>query len=276
MGDTSAVKMVRAVACLTHPENVARVRSAASFDLSIVIFHDATSTEAYALRKKASIAIAEIVDAHNRTLASALARGWKETLGIPVIALVRLTSKDTRLIAETVRAGAADVVLIGVDDLGLAVKSMCARAALWQPIRAAVVASVPSEAAQLAVETCVQLGQSRANASRVAAVFGCSARSLARQFEKLGLPHPGVVLRWVRVIAAIEDLRRGATVASVASAHGYSCAASLRRSMRELLGMTPRTAAEPRSRHIALARFEEVLGRQWDGQSRPRRVATLP
>jgi AraC-like DNA-binding protein len=75
----------------------------------------------------------------------------------------------------------------------------------------------------------------------VALEFGISERHLQRMFKAAGIPSPGVVIQWFRVLHVIRLLDDHArSVNQTALLLSFSDPANVRRAVRRVTGMTPR------------------------------------
>ncbi|WP_166443069.1 AraC family transcriptional regulator [Phragmitibacter flavus] len=74
---------------------------------------------------------------------------------------------------------------------------------------------------------------------KLASATGCSARQLNRRFQKAFNMSLQDFIAHRRIQAAMEALHGSATLADIASQHGFSDQSHLTRQMRKLTGMTP-------------------------------------
>lgn len=178
-----------------------------------------------------------------------LAAAHRREAPIPVIGYVSVTVAAIHAVDALVRAGAAEIIVRGVDDvsggLEVAVRraaagSLAARlvghlgepfAALPRPLRAACHALF----ARPELTRCVDDLAAQARTTR---------RSLDRWLARAGLAPARRLLACSRVNAAFHLLAGGATrPARAAAALGYPSARALARELRALTGYTPVTLA---------------------------------
>lgn len=90
----------------------------------------------------------------------------------------------------------------------------------------------------------------------LAAAHGISVSTLERRCEQWGLPTPGHLLLWLRVVQGLKWLLEpGRSVESVASQLGYSSGAAFRRAIKATLGGRPTPLRNPQGLQRALDAF---------------------
>lgn len=191
--------------------------------------------------------------------AKALTRSFP---GVPMVAYCRLGPESSEIILEFCRAGGDGLILQGYDDAALVLRRTVATSDAGH--RAVNVMGRLSGGLPLLLEPVVrealkQLGP-ELSVSRLAAGLGKCRRSLTDLMARHNLPSPGVVIAWVRIIAAAQllDDMPGRRIADVARAVGIGSEATFRAVIRRHLGLTPQDI-----RHLGTAcimeRFLAVL-----------------
>jgi len=209
---------------------------------------------------KPAVVLAEVLDREGHTLRSAFLGGWGNTFVVPVVAISRLSSGEIRLVAETIRAGAADFAILGVDDLPETCLAVVRSSELspGDVVRNAAEQSALPAAIPL-LEFCIREALIGANANAMARRLGVSEKTLERRFTRAGLPTPGNTLGWVRLLLALERLQSSPTVAAVAAAHGYSGPGALRIAVRNRTGISRLAADKREALRTAATKFAGVL-----------------
>lgn len=250
------------VCCLTRAEVQQALLGRLGPVASVTCLSDRSAVRAAVARHAGVLVIAEIVDSLGSRLSSLLIRDWRDTFDVPVIAIVRPVTDEVRLIAETVRAGVDEVVLLGVDDVAHRVMEVVQkREALERSSIHGLLADAADCGTVDLIETRVRDGR-QVSAQGLARDAGVSERTLARRFALVGLPAPATILRWVRLLLTLEELRRARCSVTRATKHyGYSSNAAFRTTLRQLTGMSPSEARRPLGYQRALAAFESIMRR---------------
>lgn len=96
----------------------------------------------------------------------------------------------------------------------------------------------------------------------LAAALGTTPRSLGRDLREHDLPSPRQLLAWGRILQAVRMLETaGSTVDEVAYRVRYSTGGALRRAIKRLTGLPPRTLIRRGGLTVALDRFLESVTR---------------
>ena len=260
--DPSAEHLPHVVCCLTRPDVEREVLASVGTRASVTVLCNRSAVRATVTRNAAVLVLVEIVDAIGSRLSSLLIAHWRDVLDIPVIAVLRPTPPEVSHIAETVRAGIDDIIILGIDDVQERImrvlrerESNAARS-----FRDILSGAVDTDTLDL-IEACVrEAGQG--NAHGLARSAGVSERTLARRFALLGLPAPATILRWVRVLLILRDLGHVShSVEQAAKQYGYSSHTAFATALRQLTGMSTTEARAPSGYQGTLAAFETMLQR---------------
>ena len=227
----------------TYPEILRSVDGRAHVHL-VVDRRDVPSS----VRLNGSVAVfADAVDLCGASLVIALRGQWTGMLGVPVIAAVRPIRGEIACMAALVRAGAADLLLLGHDDawqvLARVLDERHQSGSSWRNWF-----GTPRTHAAAFVGDCMLEVRRGANAEELARSLGLSVSSLHRRCRDLELPPPGKLLRWLRLLATLEEVGgSNASLSEVARRCGYSSVATMRAAFGEMLGLRP---SEVRSSEI--------------------------
>jgi AraC-like DNA-binding protein len=258
------------VCCITRTDTLRTLRESIGASACVTFVSNRSAVRATVGCGAASLVLTEIVDALGSRLSSVLIQEWHDTFDVPVIAVVRTVPDEVRLIVETVRAGIDEIIILGIDDVAGRVEQALRNrdATARSSVRDILAGMVDGGTLEL-IETCVR-EPGQVSAHGLARSAGVSERTLSRRFALFGLPAPGTLLRWVRVLLAVEELQHTRHPVSLAARHyGYSSNTAFRTTLRQLTGMSPSEARRPHGYRHALAAFESILCRAREGASAP-------
>jgi AraC-like DNA-binding protein len=258
------------VCCLTRAEAQRALLASIGHVAHLTFVSNRSAVRATVTRRAAVLVLAEIVDSLGSRLSSLLIQHWRDTLDVPVIAIVRAVPEEVRLITETVHAGIDEVIVLGIDDVAERIlHELQNREAMAMSSTRDMLAGAVDAGTVALIETCVrEAGQ--VSAHGLARSAGVSERTLTRRFALIGLPAPGTILRWVRVLLTLEELRHDRhSVTQAATHYGYSSNTAFRATLRQLTGMSPSEARKPHGYQRALAAFESILRRARQDRSAP-------
>lgn len=182
--------------------------------------------------------------------------------GVPMVAYFRLGPESSQVILEFCRAGGDGLILQGYDNAGLVLRRTVAMSDARHrlvDVMGYLSGGLPFPVEPVVREALKQVGP-ELSVSRLAAGLGKCRRSLTDLMARHKLPSPGVIIAWVRIIAAAQLLNDmpGRRIADVARAVGIGSEATFRAVIRRHLGLTPQDL-----RHLDIAciveRFSAVL-----------------
>jgi AraC-like DNA-binding protein len=179
------------------------------------------------------------------------------------LVLMRVSPDTIEDVAEMGRLGMSGVIAVGHNDTPAGI----ARAlgdSLVRKFRAALVElgldAVPGHGPAIlgaAATTTVE----NADVPRMAEILQVSVPTLGRWCRASGLPPPGRLLAWGRILMAANLLdNSGRSIASVAAAVGYSADSGLRRIFAQFLDEAPSELRERGAFETAKGRFMASLG----------------
>jgi AraC-like DNA-binding protein len=165
---------------------------------------------------------------------------------------------DGRELYRLGKAGAADVILSrDADDAHLVAEIL--QTTLDQGLAPLVDTRLRGRVADEA-RTLVRYASERVpshiQVPELALAYDISVSTLERRCERWGLPTPGRLLLWLRVLYGLRWLLEpGRSVESVADQLGYSSGAAFRRAIKATIGGRPAPLRNRRAFHRALDQF---------------------
>jgi AraC-like DNA-binding protein len=189
---------------------------------------------------RVSAVIVEPFDAHRTPVAPTLARLRAEYPGVALIGLCQPAHRFSSEIVALVQAGVHELVFRGVDDTSEAFRQTLARATQTSAAREVLNALRPylTGDALAIVETCVQYAWPDFSSRALANVLGVNVKTLVKQCRVSGLPSPGALLNWVRLMVVAYLLEaEGRALEHVAAAFGLDSASPLRNLMKRYTGL---------------------------------------
>jgi AraC-like DNA-binding protein len=155
--------------------------------------------------------------------------------------------EHSRDILELAAAGAHELIFHGIDDSGVALRSVlssAAQACAASQIMRAIASDVPAPLLPL-FEFCLAYPGRATSVQAVAQVLGVHRKTLVNYCEKASLPPPGQVLSWCRLLLVGHLLETpGRTVEGVALRVEFASATALRNMLRRYTGLRPQEVRE--------------------------------
>jgi AraC-like DNA-binding protein len=176
----------------------------------------------------------------------------------PLTPLVAWGELDGRELYRLGKAGASDVVISGdADDPSLV--SGVLQSVLGQRLSVTLEERLGARLAPQALAIVKYASDhvpSHIQVPELAQAFEMSVSTLERRCERWGLPTPGRLLLWLRVLYGLRWLLEpGRSVESVAFQLGYSSGAAFRRAIKATIGGRPSPLRNPRGFERALDKF---------------------
>lgn len=189
---------------------------------------------------RVSAVVTEPFDARRIPVAPAIARLRAEYPGIALIGLCQPAHRFSSEIVALVQAGVHELVFRGVDDSSTAFRQTLARAsqasAGHQVLDALGEHLTPD--AMAIVQTCVQYAWPDFSSRALAQVLGVNVKTLVKHCRTSGLPSPGALLNWLRLMVVAYLLEaEGRALEHVAAAFGLESASPLRNLMKRYTGL---------------------------------------
>lgn len=198
---------------------------------------------------------AVIADVHAEARKDGALRVYRFVQRFPLTPMVAWGDMDGRELFRVGKAGAAEVV-VSRETRDVEIVSGVLASALGRgmtPLLDGQLAGrIPPEARPV-VRFAAERVPEQVQVPDVAAAFGMSVSTLERRFERWGLPTPGRLLLWLRVLYGLHWLQEpGRSVESVSVQLGYSSGAAFRRALRAAMGAKPTPLRSERGFEIAL------------------------
>ena len=216
---------------------------------------------------RVSAVIAEPFDSQKTPVAPTLARLRAEYPGVALIGFCQPAYKHSTEIVALVTAGVHELVFRGVDDTVEAFRQTLARASQTSAAREVLntLRGHLSPEAMTIVETTVQYAWPDFNSRALAQVLGVNVKTLVKQCRTHGLPSPGALLNWVRLMVVSYLLEaEGRALEHVASAFGLDSASPLRNLMKRYTGLRSLEVRNGGGLKIVVEKFlsPDAFGRQ--------------
>ena len=187
------------------------------------------------------LVITEPMDRAGRQTAATVAEIRHGFPSLPVIAYCALTAADTHSLIALVRAGADDVIVRDIDDVGSVASQIIARAAANRVDEQALAELIPFVSASVRPILAYCLGNpTGATVENIAHALGIARRTLVSRLASAGLPGPAALITWSRLLVVahlLEDPAR--SVDQVADAVGFASGTSLRVTCKRYTGLRP-------------------------------------
>jgi AraC-like DNA-binding protein len=242
----------------------ARIREAIPAATPVVIYERAADLLAAVRSGSVLFVILEPRDAAG-TLTDAVARAICEGYPtVPVIAYGAPSPFASRDILALARAGVHELVLRGVDDVGIALRAALASATRRRTadhVMREIGPSVPTPARTL-VRYFLEHAERAPTVSDVARALGVHRKTLVNRLRSAKLPPPSSLIGWCRLFIAarlLEDSLR--TVEQVAHELDFPSGAALRNMLRRYTGLRPQDVREAGGLACMLEAFRRSIDR---------------
>lgn len=231
-------------ALLPNPSDRESLRAAAAI-------HEVSWAESWrdlyrTVRKQPVAAV--IADIHAESRKDGALRVYRFTQRYPLTPVVVWGEMDGRELFRVGKAGAAEVVVSReADDSELVggVLDAALRRGIPAILRGRLRERLGPEALRLVLYAAEHIPV-QIQVPELAAAFGMSVSTLERRCERWGLPTPGRLLLWLRVLFGLRWLLEpGRSVESVAEQLGYSSGAAFRRAIKATIGGRPSPLRTP-------------------------------
>jgi AraC-like DNA-binding protein len=206
-----------------------------------------------------------VVDLRDRTGAPTL--GMVRTIregfpSVPVVAYCALTPDSSREILALARAGVNDLILRGVDDVGVALRSVITTAQEHcgaKHVLEAIAPLVPPSVVPF-LRYSLEHARQAVTVADAAAALGVHRKTLVDRLATAGLPTPSAMIAWCRLTLAAQMLEDPArSVEQIALLLDFSSAASLRNMLKRYTGLSPREVRENGGLRCVLHAFRQML-----------------
>lgn len=206
-----------------------------------------------------------VVDVRDRTGAPTI--GMVRTIregfpSIPVVAYCTLNNESSREILALARAGVNDLILRGVDDVGIALRSVIATAQEHcgaRHVLEVIEPLVPPSVVPF-VRYALEHARQAVTVADAAAALGVHRKTLVDRLASAGLPTPSAVIGWCRLTLAAQMLEDPArSVEQISLMLDFSSAASFRNVLKRYTGLSPREVRENGGLRCVLHAFRQAL-----------------
>lgn len=197
--------------------------------------------ELYRLVRRDPVA-AVVTDLHAELRKDGALRVYRFSQKYPLTPLVAWGELDGRELYRVGKAGAADVVVSRQADDPVLVGEVL-RTVLGRGLSATLAARLDGRVGKdplAVIRHAAEHIPDRIQVPALARAFEVSVSTLERRCERWGLPTPGRLLLWLRVLHGLRWLLEpGRSVESVAYQLGYSSGAAFRRAIKATIGGRP-------------------------------------
>lgn len=191
---------------------------------------------------------AVVADVHAETRKDGALRVYRFAQRYPLTPVVAWGDMDGRELFRVGKAGAAEVVVSReTDDPELVAGLLQAALARGIPalLDGRLRARLEDGARAVVLHAAAHIPE-HIQVPALAAAFGMSVSTLERRCERWGLPTPGRLLLWLRVLYGLRWLLEpGRSVESVGEQLGYSSGAAFRRAIKATIGGRPSPLRTP-------------------------------
>ncbi|HEU4566161.1 MAG TPA: helix-turn-helix domain-containing protein [Gemmatimonadaceae bacterium] len=218
-------------------------------------------------RQHVTAVLMELRDRAGALTTSMVALLRRDYPSVPVVVYAALAPTTPHDLLAAAKAGASGIVLKGVDDAGVALRTALTSAAddcVARRIMGELEPALPGRVrrrVQPILEYCVLHARSAPTVDGLARALGIDRKTLVNRLRSAGLPPPSAVIGWCRLLLAahlVEDA--GRTVEQVALELDFPSGAALRNMLKRYTGLQPREVRERGGLACALAAFRDALG----------------
>ena len=206
-----------------------------------------------------------ITDVHAEPRKDGVLRVYRFAQRFPMTPLVSWGNTDARDLFRLGKAGVRDVMLASdAGDPEIVGELLDAVHRSWFPRALADALAERLAPEALAVVRAAAEGiENGLQVPDLAGQFNYSISTLERRCEVLGLPTPGRLLLWLRVLCGLRWLlEEGRSVESVAAQLGYSSGAAFRRAIKATVGGRPTPLRNDEAYESNVERFALECGAQ--------------
>ena len=161
---------------------------------------------------------------------------------VPIVAYVHLGPDTSRDILALARAGVNDLILRGVDDVGVALRSAITTAqdhCAARDVLGALGTLVPQNLVPF-LTYCLEHGRRAISVPEAAAALWVHRKTLVDRLAAAGFPTPSAMIAWCRLILAARLLEDpGRSVEQVALLLDFPSGAALRNMLKRYTGLAP-------------------------------------
>lgn len=195
---------------------------------------------------------------------------------VPVIGHVAAQPGMSADVLALARAGVHELVVAGIDDVALVLRTTLARAArrsTAERVLADVLPLVPVAAVSV-LRYCLEHATAAPDVPALARALGVSRQTLATRMRAAGLPGPRALSVWCRLLLAAELLAgEGRTVDQVALTLDFASANAFRNLLRRYADLGPADVRHDRGAGLRTAFHDALAGRRPHPAEQPAEAA---
>jgi AraC-like DNA-binding protein len=222
----------------------------------------------------ASLAIVDMRDRDGISTLSTVRQIRDQFPSVPVVLYCVLSPDSSRDVLDFARAGVNDLVLRGVDDLRLTLRSAvqtaldhCSAKAMLEEIEPLVPANLLP-----ILRYCLENGRRNLKVEGVAVALSVHRKTLRDRLNAAGFPSPSSLISWCRLLVAARMLEdRGRSVEQVALLLDFPSGTSLRNMMKRYTGLVSSEVRENGGVRCVLHVFKRELAAAAAGPVRENR-----
>lgn len=183
---------------------------------------------------------------------------------VPVVLYCAISPETSREVLEFARAGVDDLVLRGLDDLRITLRSALASAADHCSARSIIKeleAFVPNSVLPI-LSFCLDNGRRALTVEEVAAAMNVHRKTLVDRLSSARMPTPSAIIAWCRLMVSARLLEDpGRSIEQVALLLDFPSGTSMRNMVKRYTGLRPGEVRENGGMRCVLHAFKrEVLG----------------
>jgi AraC-like DNA-binding protein len=206
-----------------------------------------------------------VVDMRDREGVTTLAtvRGIREGYpSVPVVLYCALSPETSREVLEFARAGVNDLVLRGVDDLRVTLRTAIAAAQDHCSARfvlGELESLVPPNVVPI-LQYCLENGRRALTVEDVARALNVHRKTLVDRLSSAGLPSPSAIIAWCRLLVSARLLEDpGRSIEQVALLLDFPSGTSMRNMVKRYTGLKPGEVRENGGMRCVLHAFRREL-----------------
>lgn len=259
-----AVLALRIVALVVGPIERARVESAAKGFWSVTFVSTITALRERALLTvpRATVVVAEPRDSDGLPTAPLLKQLRAAHPDTPIVGYCNAAGHDSREILEIATVGVHDLVFKGTTDSPTLLRATCesaARTCSAEAVLGKISDELIPEGRQI-VEYCLYHPTLATSVAAIAKGLALHRKTLVNRCARVGLPVPGVLLGWSRLLLFAHVLRsRCGPVEDLALLIGFPSGTALRNMLKRYSGLRPRDLQAPLGFDQLITRFRQAL-----------------
>ncbi len=189
---------------------------------------------------------------------------------VPVVLYCSLSPDTSRDVLEFARAGVNELVLKGVDDIRISLRTAltvaadhCSALSLLKELEPVVPATIVPM-----IRYCLENSRRALTVEQVAEALGVHRKTLVDRVSTAGLPTPSAIISWCRLLIAARLLEDpGRSVEQVALLLDFPSGTSMRNMMKRYTGLRPGEVRENGGVRCVMHSFKrEIVGADVGGR----------